>query len=68
MSYGEDRDRRDDLMRGNLEAMQKGIQNSRSGGNGSSYTKKQTATFCISFMAIVILILVILIVVVIESN
>ena len=68
MSYGEDRDRRDDLMRGNLEAMQKGIQNSHSGGNGGSYTKKQAATFCISFMVIVILILVVLIVVIVESN
>ena len=53
-SYGEKRDRDDERARGDLEAMQKGIQNSVSSGRSSSYNKKKNTQLCVSFIVILI--------------
>lgn len=53
-SYGEKRDRDDERARGDLAAMQKGIQSSGSSGRSGSYNKKKNTLMCVSFLVIVI--------------
>lgn len=53
-SYGEKRDRDDERARGDLAAMQKGIQSSGSSGRSSSYNKKKNTRLCVSFIVILI--------------
>ena len=53
-SYGEKRDRDDERARGDLAAMQSGIQSSGSSGRSRSTSKKKNTLMCISFLVILI--------------
>ena len=53
-SYGEKRDRDDERTKGDLAAMQRGIQNSGSSRKSGSYSKKKNMMLCISFLVILI--------------
>ena len=61
-SYGEERDRREEVWNQGFEAQQKGFERAQYYEGGKKYTSKQEAKICCSFMAIVLLILTILIV------
>ena len=63
-SYGEKRDRRDEILNRDLSTMQAGIQNASSYRRShKSYSKKQEAMICIGFLILLMFALAIVIVV-----
>ncbi|MBY9016717.1 MAG: hypothetical protein KGD68_13570 [Candidatus Lokiarchaeota archaeon] len=62
-SYGEKRDRDDERTRGDLKAMQDGIQSSHSSGRGGSANKKKNTLMCVSFLMILIIAVVLVVII-----
>jgi hypothetical protein len=62
-SYGEKRDRQDERMRGDLKAMQDGIQSSRATGRSGPVNKKKNVLMCLSFLLFLIIAIVVVVVI-----
>lgn len=62
-SYGERRNREDERMRGDLAAMQRGIQGAHRSGRSGPVNKKKNTMMCIAFLLFLIIAIVVVVVI-----